>query len=83
MNEREAKRAKRAVRDQGPCGICGGPYAAHRTIDTQMGCVIAGDDIAQVANGYDTTVAEMVTHWHAYIEVLQDDASRKAKGEPR
>ncbi len=70
MNERQAKQA---IRKQGPCGICGGPYAAHRMVATQMERIIAGDDIAQVANDYDTTVAAMVTHWSTYIEVLSDD----------
>ncbi len=70
MNEHQAKQA---IRKQGPCGICGGPYAAHRIIATQMERIIAGDDINYVADDYDTTVADMVAHWHALIDVLYDD----------
>ncbi len=62
-----------AIRAQGPCRICGGPYAAHRIIDTQMELVIAGDDIDQVAAIYDTTTPAMVEHWQALIDVLHDD----------
>ncbi|CAN5601367.1 hypothetical protein BH24ACT5_BH24ACT5_17380 [soil metagenome] len=42
-------------------------------IDTQMERTIACDDIADVAADYDTTVAAMVTQWHALIDVLLID----------
>ncbi len=66
-------RGKQAIRAQGPCRICDGPYAAHRINDTQMERTIAGDHIDQVAADYDTTIPAMVAHWHALIDVLHDD----------
>lgn len=60
--------------EQGPCGICGGPYAAHRMIDTQMECVSAGDSLEAVAADCGTTVADMVTSWCALIDLLYDAA---------
>lgn len=61
--------AKQAIRRQGPCAICGGKYAAHRTIDSQMGRVAAGDHIESVADDYDMTVPEMVETWIALMEL--------------
>ena len=63
------KTAKKAIRKQGPCAICGGPYAAHRLIDTQMERVAAGDHIEAVADDYDTNVSDMVTSWIALMEL--------------
>jgi hypothetical protein len=62
--------ARARIIAQGPCGICGGPYAAHRMIDTQMGCVAAGDAPERVAADYDTTVDAMVETWMGYIDLL-------------
>lgn len=66
----ELATARASIIAQGPCGICGGPYAAHRMIDTQMGCVAAGDAPERVADDYDTTVEEMVARWIAYVDLL-------------
>lgn len=59
-----------AIRRLGPCRICGGPYAAHRTIDVQIERVAAGEHIDTVAHDHDTTVADMAANWQAYIDCL-------------
>jgi hypothetical protein len=66
--------AKRAIIAQGGCGICGGPYAAHRMIDTQMEHVAAGDPIDVVADDYGLSVEEMVLRWMAYVNLLDRGA---------
>ncbi len=63
----------RAIRNQGPCRICGRGYAAHRMIDTQMDRTIAGEDIDAVAADYGHTTAEMVAHWGALVDVMMED----------
>lgn len=70
--------AKKRIRKQGPCAMCGLiPYAAHRTIDAQMGRVVGGDPIEDVAQDYETTVPKMVAGWIALMELLGSKARKK------
>lgn len=64
--------ARASITTQGPCLMCGGLYARHRVIDTQMEMVSAGDSIEAVAAEYGTTVTEMVTGWCALIDLYED-----------
>jgi hypothetical protein len=63
-------KARKRIQAQGPCGLCGGPYARHRMIDTQMERVAAGDHIETVAEDYGLTVVRMVTEWCALVDLL-------------
>lgn len=64
-------KAKTSIRKQGKCAFCGGPFAAHRLIDAQMGRVAAGDPIAEVAGEYhEQSVEAMVQRWAALAELL-------------
>lgn len=64
-------RARAEIAKQGPCRICGGPYARHRMIDTQMERVSAGDRIETVAEDYGVTVADMVAEWCGLIDLYE------------
>ena len=67
--------AQRRIREQGPCAVCGGPFAAHRTADAQMGRVSAGEPIDDVAKDYGSSVTEMVTSWMALLTLYADRAT--------
>lgn len=70
--------AKKRIRKQGPCLMCGQiPYAAHRLIDAQMGRVVGGEPIEDVADDYETTVPKMVAGWVALMELLANKARGK------
>ena len=55
---------------QGPCALCGHPYAYHRTAETQMGQIIAGDPLDLVADDYGITGPDMVAGWAALLDLL-------------
>ena len=51
---------------RGPCGICGGPDARHRTFDSIAEKVHAGDSIEDVADDYEVpvgVVSWIAMHW--------------------
>lgn len=47
---------------RGPCGLCGGPDARHRTLDTIRDRLWAGEDAQSVAEDYvmDVAVVEKI-----------------------
>ena len=71
---RALSEAKKGIRKQGPCAMCGWhPYAAHRVIDTEMVSVANGASLQSVADEYgEKSVEEMVWRWYALRELLQD-----------
>lgn len=77
--------AKASIRKQGPCAMCGGPFAAHRTIDSQMGRVANGESLEDVAAEWREESAQaMVWRWFALSSLLQDVAFKdKAATERR
>ena len=55
-----------AIPYSGPCGLCGGPEARHRVLDTIAERVRAGEYLAAVAWDYNLSVpivAAIVEHW--------------------
>jgi hypothetical protein len=78
MGPLSVKEAKKRIRKQGPCAMCGWhPYAAHRRIDTEMYAVANGEPIASVAQEYgEESVQAMVTKWTALLQLLQDRVER-------
>jgi hypothetical protein len=74
--------AKARIVEQGACGVCGSPWAAHRRVDAQMGRVIAGDLLMAVAIDYQTTPEWMVAGWAALMELLSERVGADGGGTP-
>jgi hypothetical protein len=67
--------ARKSIRKQGPCALCGGKYAAHRVVDAQVGRVVAGDSMESVADDYRTDVATMLATWAALLDLLNEGSA--------
>lgn len=78
------REARKRIKDQGPCAFCGGPFAAHRTVDAQMLMVAAGDSLESVADAYrEASVEAMVWRWYALSSILQSKAMTVASRKRR
>jgi len=79
--EQMIRDAMAAIREQGPCLVCGvpGEYAAHRLIDVQQGMFAAGESLEKVIRLYDSgDEADVLARWIALrIVMLQDQRNEE------
>lgn len=54
------------IKHQGPCGMCGHPYAAHRTVDAIRERMRAGEPAEAVAEDYGFTAQGLGRYLEAF-----------------
>ena len=63
------------------CALCGWIDHRHRTVETQMGRVIAGDSIQEVAEDYGySSYEDMISDWQSVYDVVFEFAADKMRG---
>ena len=79
------RQQKALIRRQGPCEICGvsGEYAAHRLIDSEMYAAVNGMSLEDIVDAYrgSTTATAMVARWRAYLELVEERATKAEAAE--
>lgn len=50
------------------CAFCGYTDRRHRTVETQLGAAIAGDDLDSIAADYNLTVPRMLQIWQSVLD---------------
>lgn len=63
---------KDRIRKQGPCRLCGGPYAAHRIIDGMLERIAAGEPVDEVTADYDLMVDQFAEYVLALLDLLDE-----------
>lgn len=66
---------ERAIPWSGPCGLCGGPDARHRVLDTIHERITAGEPAPDVADDHQVPLDVAVfiaDHWHPNTERWED-----------
>jgi hypothetical protein len=69
-----------SIKSQGPCAFCGGDFAAHRVIDSEIDLFMAGETLSAVAMDFNNQgYEEMLARWIALAMLTDKTKPKKSR----